>query len=37
MADQEFERLVQEGMEALKKSRERLKADWDKPRDWEER
>ncbi len=36
MADQEFERIVQEGMAALKKSRERLKADWDKPRDWEE-
>jgi hypothetical protein len=35
MADQEFG-LVQEGMEALKKSRERLKADWDKPRDREE-
>jgi len=36
MADQEYERL-QEGMEALKKSRERLKSDWDKPRDREER
>jgi DNA-binding CsgD family transcriptional regulator len=36
MADQEFERIVQEGMDALKKSRERLKLAWDKPRDWEE-
>jgi hypothetical protein len=35
MADQEFERLVQEGLEALKRSRERLKAAWDKPKDWE--
>jgi hypothetical protein len=36
MADQEFERVVQEGMAALKKSRERLKTDRDKPKDWEE-
>jgi DNA-binding CsgD family transcriptional regulator len=36
MADQEFERIVQEGMAALKKSRERLNSDWDKPRAWEE-
>lgn len=36
MADQEFERIVQEGMAALKKSRERLKADRDRPNDWEE-
>jgi hypothetical protein len=36
MADQEFERLVQDGLVALKKSRERLKADRDKPPDWEE-
>jgi hypothetical protein len=36
MADQEFERLVQEGMAALKRSRERLKADRDKPPDWKE-
>ena len=36
MPDQEFERLVQEGMAALTKSRERLKAHRDKPPDWEE-
>ena len=36
MADQEFERIIQEGMAALKKSRERLKAARDKPKDWEE-
>lgn len=36
MVDQEFERIVQEGLAALKKSRERLKADRDKPPDWEE-
>jgi hypothetical protein len=36
MVDQEFEGVVQEGMAALKKSRERLKADRDKPNDWEE-
>lgn len=36
MVDQEFERVVQEGLAALKKSRERLKADRDKPQDWEE-
>jgi hypothetical protein len=36
MGDQEFERVVQEGLAALKKSRERLKSDRDKPPDWEE-
>jgi DNA-directed RNA polymerase specialized sigma24 family protein len=36
MADQEFERLVQEGMAALERSRERLQSDRDKPPDWEE-
>jgi hypothetical protein len=35
MADQEFERIIQEGMAALNKSRERLRADRDKPPDWE--
>jgi hypothetical protein len=36
MVDKELERLINEGLEALTKSRERLKADRDKPPNWKE-